>query len=194
MGDRLSEAHEELIRYGLSFPSTREDRPWGERVVKVRKKIFVFFGRFRPEDERLSLSVKLPESAARALDTGFAEPTGYGMGKHGWVTASFGPGDLPSIDVLKAWIAESYRAVAPKRLAAKREKQERAGEASAEPVVQPMAAKQVAAKKKATKKKVAVKKVTAKKVAKKPATKPKARAKPVAVKARTKKKTARRAK
>lgn len=70
------------------------------------------------EDDSLSLSVKLPSSGAEALQLPFAEPTGYGMGKSGWVTARFGPGDDVPLDVIRAWLAESYRAIAPKKLAA----------------------------------------------------------------------------
>jgi len=97
----------------LSYPEAQEDFPWGERVVKLRGKVFVFLG--RPEDG-LSLSVKLPGSASVALGLAFASPTGYGLGKSGWVTARFGPREKPPVALLKHWIDESYRAVAPKRL------------------------------------------------------------------------------
>ncbi len=51
-----------------------------------------------------------------AVDLPFAEPTGYGLGKSGWVTASFTKvADVP-LDLLKSWIDESYRAIAPKKL------------------------------------------------------------------------------
>ena len=99
----------------LSYPEAQEDFPWGERVVKLRGKVFVFLG--RPEDG-LSLSVKLPGSASVALGLAFASPTGYGLGKSGWVTARFGPREKPPVALLKHWIDESYRAVAPKKLAA----------------------------------------------------------------------------
>ena len=52
-----------------------------------------------------------------ALEYPFTQPTGYGLGKSGWVTASFAPKEKPPLDVLEAWITESYRAVAPKKLA-----------------------------------------------------------------------------
>jgi hypothetical protein len=35
-----------------------------------------------------------------------------------WVTATFGPTDQPPVEILKGWIVESYRAVAPKKLVA----------------------------------------------------------------------------
>jgi predicted DNA-binding protein (MmcQ/YjbR family) len=112
---RPGSAQAVLRKHALAYPEAREDFPWGERVVKVRGKVFLFLG--RPEDG-LSLSVKLPGSASLALGLPFASPTGYGLGKSGWVTARFGPREKPPLALLKQWIDESYRAVAPKRLAA----------------------------------------------------------------------------
>ena len=99
----------------LSYPETHEDFPWGHRALKVRGKAFVFMSKDEPG---LSLSVKLPASAEGALQFPFCEPTHYGLGRSGWVTATFGPKDRPPLDVLRSWIDESYRAVAPKKLVA----------------------------------------------------------------------------
>jgi predicted DNA-binding protein (MmcQ/YjbR family) len=116
---RLRAVSRALRRHAMSFPGATEDFPWGERVAKVNGKVFVFLGADPVAGGPLSFSVKLPESHADALDLPFARPTGYGLGKSGWVTASFGPGDEPPLEILRAWIAESYRAVAPRRLTAK---------------------------------------------------------------------------
>ncbi|HSF16999.1 MAG TPA: MmcQ/YjbR family DNA-binding protein [Vicinamibacteria bacterium] len=102
-----------LRRYALGFPGAYEDFPWGERVVKVGKKVFVFMGH---PDGCLSLSVKIPRSQMVALMLPFAEPTGYGLGKSGWVTARFEANDNAPEDLLREWIEESYRSVAPKKL------------------------------------------------------------------------------
>ena len=110
---------ETLRRFALSYPDAQEDHPWGETVVKVKKKVFVFLG--HPEDGGVGLSVKLPQSNLLALDLPFTSPTGYGLGKAGWVTAEFKPKQKPPIDLLKQWIDESYRAVAPKTLVARLE-------------------------------------------------------------------------
>ncbi len=69
----------------------------------------------------IGFSVKLPESGPDALDLPFAKPTGYGLGKSGWVSATFEPKDRPPAEILKEWILESYRAVAPKKLVAELE-------------------------------------------------------------------------
>lgn len=110
-----------LRAFALGFPEATEDFPWGERVAKVNKKVFVFLGADPVAGGEMGLSVKLPESGEEALELPFTKPTGYGLGKSGWVTATFGPKENPPVEILKSWIRESYRAVAPKRLAAQLE-------------------------------------------------------------------------
>ena len=105
----------ELRDYAMGFPEATEDHPWGHRAIKVKGKSFLFLGGEKDVKE-LSLSVKLPSSRDAAVDLPFAEPTGYGLGKSGWVTARFAKVPDVPIDLLKAWIDESYRAIAPKKL------------------------------------------------------------------------------
>ncbi|HEY3776786.1 MAG TPA: MmcQ/YjbR family DNA-binding protein [Rhizomicrobium sp.] len=109
-----------MRKFALRFPETQEDHPWGETAIKVRGKTFVFLG--GPEGE-LRISLKLPHSREFALEYPFTEPTRYGLGKSGWVTASFGPKSKAPLDVLEAWTAESYRAIAPKSVLAKMEQE-----------------------------------------------------------------------
>jgi len=99
----------------LALPETTEDFPWGERAIKVRGKAFLFL---RAQGTGVSFSVKLPHSAAEALERPDAEPTHYGLGKHGWVTFTVDASRALPIATFAAWLTESYRAVAPKRLAA----------------------------------------------------------------------------
>lgn len=116
MSDPIWQAAHELRAYALGLPGVREDFPWGERVVKVNNKVFVFLGRDDQLGEGLGFSVKLPESAAEVLALGYAKPTGYGLGKSGWVSVAWPPGEAPPVLQFKRWIAESFRAVAPKRV------------------------------------------------------------------------------
>ena len=114
MARKSTNPHEASLRkFALGFPETEEEFPWGHRAFKVKKKTFLFLA---VEDSVLSLSVKLPESRGVALTLPFAQPTGYGLGKSGWVTASFPKGKKPPLDLLEEWIEESYRAIAPKKL------------------------------------------------------------------------------
>lgn len=108
-----------LIAHALSLPEAWEDHPWGENVAKVGKKVFVFFGVPDPREEQLIVCVKLPKSGVAALDRSFCEPAGYGLGKSGWIAARISKDDAIDLDTLKRWIEESYRAVAPKKLAAR---------------------------------------------------------------------------
>jgi predicted DNA-binding protein (MmcQ/YjbR family) len=101
----------------LTFPEATEDFPWGERAIKVRGKAFLFL---RAEGAAVSFSVKLPTSAADALELPDVEPTGYGLGKHGWVTAVVVAGRDTPLATFEAWLEESYAAVAPRRLVAQR--------------------------------------------------------------------------
>jgi predicted DNA-binding protein (MmcQ/YjbR family) len=105
-----------LRDFALSLPEATEALPWGERVAKVKKKVFAFLG--RDMDPRLGLGVKLLRSHASALALPAAKPMGYGLGKSGWVSAKFEATDEPSFELLRDWITESYCAVAPKALAA----------------------------------------------------------------------------
>ena len=84
-------------------------------MAKVGKKIFVFLG---PEGSKSpGMSVKLDESQEQALAVPGAAPTGYGLGRGGWVTVPFRQTTLP-LNVLEDWVVESYCRVAPKRLVA----------------------------------------------------------------------------
>ena len=103
----------ELREFALSLPEAAEDFPWGERVAKVRGKIFVFLG--DAPGETGTITVKLDEAHDHALSIDGARPTGYGLGRAGWVTVPVA--GLP-LDVLRDWVEESYRLVAPKRVVA----------------------------------------------------------------------------
>ena len=97
----------------MTYPDATEEFPWGHRAIKVKAKMFLILA---GDGGVLRVTVKLPDSNAYALMQPYAEPTGYGLGKSGWVTCSFKPGDEVPTDLLDEWIEESYRAVAPKKL------------------------------------------------------------------------------
>jgi len=103
-----------LLKYALSLPGAWEDHPWGETVAKVGKKVFLFSG--VGEDGVFGFSAKLPESNDAALATPGAAPTGYGLGQAGWVSIKCSAKDVGNVGMYRAWVEESYRAVAPKKL------------------------------------------------------------------------------
>lgn len=112
----LKRAEADLRAFALSYPGAWEDFPWGESAFKVGKKVFVFM--HRPSAD-LHVTVKLPLSGLVALSLPFASPTGYGLGRSSWVTAHFAGRKRPPVDLLKRWIDESYRAIAPKKVVAR---------------------------------------------------------------------------
>jgi predicted DNA-binding protein (MmcQ/YjbR family) len=105
-----------LRQHALGFPESHEDFPWGERAIKVKGKVFVFM---YAEPKKMHFTVKLPQSREFALMFPFAAPSGYGLGKSGWITSRLGAGASAPLSLLKAWIDESYRAVAPRGLVAR---------------------------------------------------------------------------
>jgi predicted DNA-binding protein (MmcQ/YjbR family) len=111
-----------LRKFALTYPESHEDFPWGHVAVKVKGKVFLFLSNGLTEEPFVfSMTVKLPLSGKWALTQPFAVPTGYGMGKSGWVTARFAAKDEIPVDLLEQWIDESYRTIAPKKVLAKLE-------------------------------------------------------------------------
>ena len=105
----------ELRAFGLAYPGAHTKSPWpGHLDLAVNDKTFAYLSL---EGEPLSIGCKLPRTSAIALTLPFCHPTPYGLGKSGWVSASFEK-HAPDVDMLKAWIDESYRAQAPKKLVA----------------------------------------------------------------------------
>jgi predicted DNA-binding protein (MmcQ/YjbR family) len=104
-----------LRRHGLAFPEATEDFPWGHTALKVRNKTFAWLDE---TEGALSLTVKLPVSRDFAEVFDFASPAGYGLGRSGWIACRFDAAEAVDLDLLKSWIEESYRAVAPKSLVA----------------------------------------------------------------------------
>jgi predicted DNA-binding protein (MmcQ/YjbR family) len=86
----------------------------GEPTFRVRGKNFVFTDR-----EATGISVKLgkEEAAAVVATDDLAEPTGYGLGRHGWVSVRIGRSSAARWQQVEEWVRTSYTLVAPKKLA-----------------------------------------------------------------------------
>jgi len=87
----------------------------GEPTFRVRGKNFVF-----SDPTGRHISVKLPKLEAEAVvaTDPDATPTGYGLGKHGWVSVVLPA--RPSAarwQQVEEWVRTSYTLVAPKALA-----------------------------------------------------------------------------
>ncbi len=107
---------EELRAFGLTYPGAHLKSPWpNHEDLAVNDKTFAYLS---VSASPFSISCKLPSSSSVALLLPFVKPTGYGLGKSGWVSAELGEDDDVDVDMFKEWIDESYRAQAPKRLVA----------------------------------------------------------------------------
>ena len=87
----------------------------GEPTFRVNGKVFVF-----AHPEFSAITVKLPkEEAAAVVATDRAvSPTGYGLGRHGWVSVEIPARPSgPRWEQIEEWVRTSYTLVAPKRLA-----------------------------------------------------------------------------
>ena len=103
-----------LLAYGLALPGAHAKSPWpGHNDLAVADKTFAYLS---VPGEPFSIGCKLPASRHVALMLPFATPTHYGLGKSGWVTALWPPNKPIDEAMLEAWILESYRAQAPKKL------------------------------------------------------------------------------
>jgi predicted DNA-binding protein (MmcQ/YjbR family) len=114
MGSKGDTLVAELRAWGLTLPGAHSKLPWPEHDdLAVKDKTLAYLpAKGRP----FSLSCKLPYTGFEALQLPFAEPTGYGLGKSGWVSFNPGEADIPDIEQLKEWVEESYRAQAPGKL------------------------------------------------------------------------------
>jgi predicted DNA-binding protein (MmcQ/YjbR family) len=109
-------AHLERIVARLPEAERVDIEAWdGEPTFRVRGKNFIF-----ASPEATGLSVKLPkeEAAAVVATDPLAEPTGYGLGRHGWVSVEIGDDpDEARWQQVEEWVRTSYTLIAPKKLA-----------------------------------------------------------------------------
>jgi predicted DNA-binding protein (MmcQ/YjbR family) len=110
-GDAMMHA---LRAFGLTYPGAHGKSPWpGHDDLAVKDKTFAYLA---AAGEPFKLSCKLPYTSEVALDLPYAKPAAYGLGKSGWVTFTPSDAEMPSLEQMKEWIDQSYRAQAPRRL------------------------------------------------------------------------------
>ena len=105
----------EIRAIALSYPSSIESTSCNKAAFKAGTKSFVFLGE---QDGGWNLMVKLGESLAEAGVMAEKKPDNFSVGKHGWTTLRFATGKGPAKKLLKNWIDESFRLLAPKKLIA----------------------------------------------------------------------------
>ena len=114
----MATTFERIEKLALSLPEAKrvDIEAWGgEPTFRVRGKNFVF-----ASQEGTAITVKLPKDEAEAVvaTVAGAVPTGYGLGRHGWVSIDL-PKRLPKTqwEEVEEWVLTSYTLVAPKTLA-----------------------------------------------------------------------------
>jgi YjbR len=111
-----------LTEFGLSLPETDVVGGWGTtRYMRVNGKGFCVFGDKDQAPDELTIICKLPVAAEMVEQLYFVREAKGWFKKHNWVIAYFGAKDdiLAELDTLKAWLVQSYCAMAPKTLAKK---------------------------------------------------------------------------
>jgi predicted DNA-binding protein (MmcQ/YjbR family) len=107
--------HERLKKIIAKLPEAVEDTPWGSIHWKVRGKIFGGWG--RDDEKGSSIGFKTDKELQAMLvksDPRFAIAA-Y-VGKHGWVDMALG--ERPDWAEVEHFIVESYKMIAPAKLAA----------------------------------------------------------------------------
>ncbi|GAA5019537.1 MmcQ/YjbR family DNA-binding protein [Actinopolymorpha pittospori] len=121
-----AQAWDEVRKFALGLPCAIEDFPWGQAVIKVdhppgpardglvRGPMFLWLG--SRDAVAPAVSVKLTASYDQAVALSGAAPmTMSGLGQWGWLTIPLAGADL---DLVRDWVEESYRNVAPKKFVA----------------------------------------------------------------------------
>lgn len=102
-----------LVEAALAYPESSLEAPWDFPLVKTGGKILCMLN----EDANgLRFTCKLRESHTQVIERPDITPTGHGLGKHGWINQLTPHGEALDTETLIAWMEESFRLVAPKRL------------------------------------------------------------------------------
>lgn len=105
---------QQLQAHAMTFPEVSESPSCVNRSFKARSKGFMFLG--EKETGMLRLMVKLGSGVESAKTVAKGNPDGWSVKGPGWITGNFTDDEAPPLDVMTAWINESYRLLAPKTL------------------------------------------------------------------------------
>lgn len=106
-----------IVEIALELPEAErvDIEAWdGEPTFRVRNKNFVFAA---PDFSGIGVKLSKEEAAAVVATDDLVEPSGYGLGRHGWVSITIGRADDDRWEQIREWIRTSYTHVAPKKLA-----------------------------------------------------------------------------
>ncbi len=106
---------QELRAAALALPETSEGTSCVNRAFKVRKKNFLFVGE---KEAQIKVMLKLSDSMEEAEELAARDPR-VSLGKFGWLTLLFAPDDALDSALLRGWVVESFRTLAPKTVVKK---------------------------------------------------------------------------
>jgi predicted DNA-binding protein (MmcQ/YjbR family) len=87
----------------------------GEPTFRVNGKNFIFSA---PDASSISVKLSKEEAASVVATDPLVEPTGYGLGRHGWISVSIPAGtSAQRWREIEEWIRTSYTLIAPRKLA-----------------------------------------------------------------------------
>ena len=110
----MANALNQIRALAAKYPEAEKAFLFGDHeVYRVKKKVYLWLG--DGEKGGTWISVKLKDSQPAALTLPFVTPSAYGMAKWGWINAEFPRGKEP-LPLIAAWLDESYRHTAPKKL------------------------------------------------------------------------------
>jgi predicted DNA-binding protein (MmcQ/YjbR family) len=98
----------------LALPETKETLTWGEPHFRVGEKIFSGYDKAGGV-ATIGFKMTVPDAVALVREDPRAKPAPY-VGKHGWI--AYDATKVDDWDQVRAWVVDSYRLIAPKRLAA----------------------------------------------------------------------------
>jgi predicted DNA-binding protein (MmcQ/YjbR family) len=111
-----AKAVERVRRICLKLPEAYEEETWGQATFRVAKKIFAMAGGHDPAKPAVSVKVsRQDQQALLAQGDPFFFPA-Y-VGPKGWIGVDLTSGGLDWAE-MEELIVDSYRLIAPKRLAA----------------------------------------------------------------------------
>lgn len=106
---------EQIREIAFTYPELTEGTSCSKVAFKVKGKSFVFVEQKDGEwNAMMRLGDSIPEAELMAKES----PDNVSIGKHGWTTLRFKNGKGPTKKILKRWIDESFRILAPRKVLA----------------------------------------------------------------------------
>ena len=118
MSDKLpteSKPMQAIRTLALKLPEVEESDSCVNRAFSARKKNFLFMGM---KEDTYNVRLKLRDSLPEAEQFVAHAPENYSVGMHGWTLVTLPLRKSAPRGLMKRWIRESFRLIAPKQVVA----------------------------------------------------------------------------